>query len=154
MSNGPCAIAVFYVPTITSVCFGILACIFTELLNLALGNLFDRSYQIPAFTLPFCIVALAWHLVLRDGALKGLIGAIAPTSPKSNYHQHRIRIIEEEDEKRGDDLTMRVFYGPSAVAAKPVVSNYIDRRPMVDLSFDNAEVEESFSRHMGKHRRP
>lgn len=122
-----CAVAVFYVPTVLSVCFGIVACIFTELLNLALGNLFDKSIQVPAFTLPFCIVALASHLVLSDGAIKGLIGAVSPTSPESNYRQHRARIIQEEDTSSDEfDLTVKVCYGPSAVAVKPVISNWID----------------------------
>ena len=148
-----CAVAVFYVPTVMSLCFGIVACIFTELLNLALGNLFDRSIQVPAFTLPFCIVASACHLVLSDGAIKGLIGAVSPTSPESNYRQHRARIIIEEDEKNDElDPTVKVFYGPSAVAVKPVLSNWIDRQPTVE--FESAELEDAFKRNMRMHSRP
>jgi urea transporter len=148
-----CAVAVFYVPTVMSVCFGIVACIFTELLNLALGNLFDRSIQVPAFTLPFCIVASACHLVLSDGAIKNLIGAVSPTSPESNYRQHRARIIEEEDKNSGElDPTVKVFYGPSAVAVKPVMSNWIDRQPTVE--FESDELEDAFRKNMGMHSRP
>ncbi|KAL3775550.1 hypothetical protein ACHAW5_001569 [Stephanodiscus triporus] len=163
-----CAIAVFYVPSLASVCFGIAACIFTSILTLGLGNSLnirlrgeEENVVIPAFTLPFCIVAAACHLVLRDGALKGLHGAISPISPDSNYHQHRIRMIKEEEDPgvigRSVELgpTMRVFYGPSAITLKNASSNYLDRSPrVVDLSFENADLEESFSRHMGLHSRP
>jgi hypothetical protein len=47
--------------------------------------------------------------------------------------QHRIRMMEEEDEEkvvveeRGMNATMKVFYGPSAVTIKKNHSNYIDR---------------------------
>jgi urea transporter len=156
-----CAIAVFYVPSIGSVCFGISACVFTEFVTLGLGNLFDRAIHTPSFTLPFSIVAAACHLILSDGALRGLHGAISPTSPESNYYQHRIRMMmmeeeEEEEEKkeeeRGTDATMKVFYGPSAVTIKKNHSNYIDRVQKVNLSTEDADGETSFRRVL--HNRP
>lgn len=151
-----CAIAVFYVPSLVSVCFGIVACIFTELLTLGLGQLFDRTIQSPTFTLPFCIVATACHLILSDGSLKGLHGAISPTSPESNFYQHKARLEEEETLGQSDTSselrrpTMHVFYGPSAVAVAPKLVNIIDRRPRTaQLEL----VEESFS-HCGSRSRP
>jgi hypothetical protein len=151
-----CAIAVFYVPSLVSVCFGIVACIFTELLTLGLGQLFDRTIQTPTFTLPFCIVATACHLILSDGSLKGLHGAISPTSPESNFYQHKARLEEEETLGQSDTSselrrpTMHVFYGPSAVAVAPKLVNIIDRRPRTaQLEL----VEESFS-HCGSRSRP
>jgi len=147
-----CAIAVFYVPSLVSVCFGIVACIFTELLTIGLGQLFDRTIQTPTFTLPFCIVATACHLILSDGALKGLHGAISPTSPMTNFYQHKARLEEKEKLGRSDTSselrrpTMHVFYGPSAVAVAPKLDNIIDRRPR---TAQLESIEELFS-----HREP
>lgn len=66
-----CAIAVFYVPSPVSILFGLVACVCTEILTKSLGAAFDKSLGIPSFTLPFCIIATACHLILGDGALKG-----------------------------------------------------------------------------------
>ncbi len=155
-----CAIAVFYVPSLASVCFGIGACIFTELLNLGLGQLLP----IPAFTLPFCIAATACHLVLSDGALKGLVGAVLPTSPEANFYQHKARLEEEkerlevEETGRCDepdlDPTMHVFYGPSAVTIAPKQNNIIDRQPRRGLSSSETQMEESVVRDVALHSRP
>ncbi len=60
-----CAIAVSYVPSLVSICFGSVACISTELFNLVLSQLVDRTTQTIAFTLPFCIVATARHLIFE-----------------------------------------------------------------------------------------
>ena len=56
-----CAIAVFYVPSLVSVCFGIVACIFTELLTIGLGQLFDRTIQTPTFAFLQCRYGLPSH---------------------------------------------------------------------------------------------
>ena len=150
-----CAIAVFYVPSIGSVLFGISACIFTELVTLGLGNLFDRAFHTPSFTLPFSIVAAACHLILSDGALRGLHGATSPTSPESNYQQHRIRMMEEEEEEEeiSTDASMKVFYGPSAVTIKKYYSNYIDRVRKVDQSTETVVDDETLFRRV-LHNRP
>ena len=135
-------------PSFVSVCFGIGACIFTELLAIGISQLFDRTTQTPAFTLPFCIVATACHFVLRDGALKGLHGAILATSPESNYYQHKARLEEEERLGWSDTSnqprrpTMHVFYGLSAVTVAPKLENIIDRQPRVTQL---EVVEESLS---------
>jgi urea transporter len=162
-SRMACAIAVFYVPSLASVCFGVGACIFTELLSLGLGQLL---LPIPAFTLPFCIAATACHLILSDGALKGVVGAVLPTSPELNFYQHKARLEEEKEERLeveeigrcGEpnvmDPTMHVFYGPSAVTIAPKQNNIIDRRPCRGLSSSETQMEESALKHFALHSRP
>ena len=82
-------IGVYYVPTLASISFGVVASIATAILTQILGVAMDRSLGVPAFSLPFCLVATACHLILTDGTVRGLISAITPTSPEANLKQHR-----------------------------------------------------------------
>jgi hypothetical protein len=87
------------------------------------------AFGIPSLTLPFCIFASVCHLLLSDGAIKGLFGAIIPIGPEMNYvnFMRNARLEEERAARRADkglkpaedphvDENTRVFYGPSAVS--------------------------------------
>lgn len=115
----------------------------------------NRAIGVPAFTLPFCTVAVACHLILSDGAVKGLYGAISPTSPEANWRQHKARLEEEkideeierlhngdapQDDVKEADVPMRVFYGPSAVSIAVKRENIIDRQPSVVPASNNASL--------------
>lgn len=150
-----CAVAVFYVPTLASITLCLVASVVSSLVFYGLGATMNRAIGVPAFTLPFCTVAVACHLILSDGAVKGLYGAISPTSPEANWRQHKARLEEEkideeierlhngdapQDDVKEADVPMRVFYGPSAVSIAVKRENIIDRQPSVVPASNNASL--------------
>ena len=160
-----CSTAVFFVPSWASTGLALLTSAATAVLGSGLGRAFGSAFGIPSGTLPFCIAASVCHLLLSDGAIRGLVGAIIPVGPEMNYVNFmRNALLESEIESKKAELGIapaaepvvdenaRVFYGPSAVSlVAKEDTNVLDRAPTSGSPASSEEVQDSLARPRRRH---
>ncbi len=95
------AMVMFYVPSIGSVSFGILASVVTVFIQLALEEMM-RVYGLPFMTLPFCLAALAFIVI--QGTTSNVISV--PLSSMTTPEDHLKRV---ERLSAGFDLLFRAI---------------------------------------------